>query len=363
MSIFNMIKSCISGTEMKRLNKLTAVLIIAISVSMPSFISGKDYGKKKARKGDVHSFNVYLKMEKLKFHSSEDVVLHIVVRNITDEAATFYVFDMPSDSNAYKDNIYGEARGDVADFNIFRPVVYDMNGKNADIVVPYVTSGKKLKETLSWMERREINLGPGESFTHTQSLGKIYKLQADTDYRVKLHFFPFLNDPDEDQAIISSNELKFKVVRDKEYQPYKSADNNGIRLVPSEVVILLLNAEKEGYWDRAVKFINVEKFIHSYPEFSRRYDLADDSEKKNIEKEFIKYFISKRSDYLIEFKVVEEDIEPSGLVSRVSVIVSRNSLMRPERYKYVYTLSKNSLDDYIWMVSGIEATIIRDKKR
>lgn len=343
---------------MNRIKIYAAITAAAIMFSLP--ISGQDRiaGKGKKRVGDISSFSVYLKMDRLKYSASQDVLLHIVIKNITDEPAVFYIYDPPGQAD-----LFDRPRGDVADYNTFKPVIYDSTGRNAELIVPYVVTGKDVKSTLSWMVKREIRLGPGESFTHTQNLGKIYKLLADTEYRIKLHFFPYLGEPDEDKAALSDNELKIRITRDKEYLPYKTADVNGVRLVPSEVVILLLNAEKDGYWDRAVKYIDVEKFIHSYPDYARRYDLADDPDKKIIEKDFIRFFISKRSDSLLDFKVVSEEIEPSGLVAYVSVTVSRKSLIRPERYRYTYRLQKNSLDDYIWMVSGLEATIIRDVKR
>ena len=343
---------------MKRLKIYSALIITALLLSMPTLSQEKAPGKVLRRKGDIQSFSVYLKMEKLKFYNSQDIILHVVIKNITDEVASFYVFDPPG-----REDMFNRERGDTADYNTFKPVVYDMTGRNAELIVPYMASGSDLKETLSWMTRREIKLGPGESFTRSLNLGRIYRLQSDTDYRVKLHFFPFIGDPDEDKLSISYNELKVRISRDREYQPYKSADIKGVRLVPSEVVILLMDAEKDGYWERAIKFIDIEKFIHSYPDFSSKYDLADDRDKKIIEKDFIRYFISKRSDYLIDFTVVGEEVEPSGLVSYVSVVASRKSLIKPDRYKYVYRLEKNSIDDYIWMVSGLEATIVREVKK
>ena len=343
---------------MKRLQIYAALTVTALLLSVPTLSQDKMPGKGRQRKGDIHSFSVYLKMEKLKFYSSENVILHVVIKNITDEVASFYVFDPPG-----REDLFNRERGDTADYNTFRPVMYDMNGRTAELIVPYIVSGRDVKETLSWMTRREIKLGPGESFTRTLNLGRMYRLQSDTDYRIKLHFFPFIGDPDEEKISISDNELKVRISRDREYQPYKSADVNGVRIVPSEVVILLMNAEKDGYWERAIKFIDIEKFIHSYPDFSRKYDLADDSDKKIIEKDFIRYFISKRSDYLIDFRVVSEEVEPSGLVSHVSVVASRKSLIKPDRYRYVFRLEKNSVDDYIWMVSGIEATIVREVKK
>ncbi len=343
---------------MNRLKIYAALIITALLMSIPTLSRDSLPAMGKQRKGDIHSFSVYLKMGRLKFYSSEEVILHVVIKNITGETASFYVFDVPG-----REDLFNNQRGDVADFNTFKPVIYDMNGRTAELSVPYIVSGKDVRETLSWMTRREIRLGPGESFTRTLNLGRMYKLQSETDYRIKLRFFPFIGDTDEDKILISDNELKVRIARDREYEPCRKAVAEGVRLVPSEVVILLLEAEKDGYWERAVRFIDIEKFIHSYPDFSRKYDLADDPDKKIIEKDFIRYFISKRSDYLIDFQVVSEEVEPSGLVSYVSVVASRKSLIKPARYRYVYRLEKNSIDDYIWMVSGLEATVVREVKK
>ncbi|HRX17263.1 MAG TPA: hypothetical protein P5123_13180, partial [Spirochaetota bacterium] len=190
---------------MNRLKIYSALIITALLLSMPTLSQEKVPGKVRQRKGDINSFSVYLKMEKLKFYNSEDIILHVVIKNITDEVASFYVFDPPG-----REDMFNRERGDTADYNTFKPVVYDMTGRNAELIVPYMASGSDLKETLSWMTRREIKLGPGESFTRSLNLGKMYRLQSDTDYRVKLHFFPFTGDPDEEKISISDNELKVR---------------------------------------------------------------------------------------------------------------------------------------------------------
>ena len=308
---------------------------------------------------DTHAFTVHLRTDRLKYYNNDEIILNISIKNVTDEPALFYVFDPPN-----RIDIFDRERGDTADYTTFKPVVYDMNGKNAELVVPYMTGEKNKAETLSWMVKREIKLAPGETFTHTQNLRRIYNILPDKTYRLKLHFFPYVGDKDdENQVVVSSNEIKFKVTRDRAYAPFQPKDPNSVRLNPSEVVLLLINAEREGNAERAIKYLDIDKFIHSYPDFSRRYDVSDDIDKKNIEKEFIRYLINRKKDPLSDFRIVSEETDSAGIVSFVSVEATRKGLIRPGRYRYIYRLEKNAETDYIWLVAGLEALVIRDVRK
>jgi hypothetical protein len=308
---------------------------------------------------ETYVFSVNLHLEKQKFHSSEDIMLNIQIKNVTDDEISFYIYDSPKRSD-----LFDKARGDNADYTTFKPVVFDMKGRNAELIVPYIISGKESKETLSWMKKREIKLAAGETFMHTQNLKRIYNFDPDKNYRLRMHFFPFVGDAaDENKVVVSSNELSFKVINDKAYIPFKAKDPGGIRLNPAEVVVLLLDAERERQWERSLKYIDIDKYIHSYPDFSRKYDLADDYDKKIIEKDFIRFLVNRGNDYLVDYKVINEEIDSSGLVSYVTVDASRNSMISSLRIKYVYRLEKNSESDYLWLVSGLEASITKGGKR
>jgi len=38
-------------------------------------------------------------------------------------------------------------------------------------------------------------------------------------------------------------------------------------------------------------------------------------------------------------------------------------MIRTQRMKYVYRLEKNNESDYLWLVSGLEASIMKGEKR
>jgi len=333
------------------MRKLKPVFFVIIFLFISVVSQG--YGK------DTHAFRVHLHTDKLKFYNNDEIIVKISIKNVTDEPAVFYLYDSPDRSD-----IFDRKRGDTADYTTFKPVVFDMNGKNAELIVPYIIEDKNTVETLSWMVKREIKLGPGEIFTHSQNLRRIYNILPEKNYRLKLHFFPYIGDKDDENlVVVSSNEIKFRVTRDKAYEAFKPKEPNSVRLSPSEVVLLLISAEREGSTERAVKYLDIDKFIHSYPDFSRRYDISDDIDKKNIEKEFIRYLINKRDNPLAEYRIVSEEIESSGVVAYVSVEAKREGLIRPSRFRYVYRLEKNAETDYIWLVAGLEALVIRDVRK
>jgi len=308
---------------------------------------------------ETHGFSVYLHLEKQKFHSSEDIMLSIQIKNVTDDEISFYIYDSPKRSD-----LFDKARGDNADYTTFKPVAFDMKGRNAELIVPYIITGKDSKETISWMKKREVKLAAGETFMHTQNLKRIYNFALDTNYRLRLHFFPFIGEPDdENKVIVSSNELSFKVINDKVYTPFYAKDPGGVTLTPSEVVLLLLSAERENQWEKSLKYIDFDKFIHSYPDYSRKYDLADDYDKQIIEKDFKRFLVNRKNDYLVDYRIMNEEIDATGLVSYVTVAASRNSILRPQRFKYVYRLEKNNEGDYLWLVSGLEASLMKGEKR
>ena len=328
---------------LKKVN-LTLILLLSIyAVSAAEMNKGLD---------------IILSVPKFTYAINEDILLNIHVKNVSDNVIIFHVYDSPERSD-----IYDRPRGDISGYTTFQPVVYDMIGRNAELIVPYIIGADDMAETLSWMIKREIRLGPGETFIRTQNLKNIYKFEKDRDYRLKLNFFPELGIDGNSYALMSSNEVKFRVTSDKLYSSKNKPDTSSISLTPSEVVLLVLNSEYENRFSRGLKYIDIEKYINSYPDFTRRYNLADDFGKKIIEKEFIRYLTLKRKDYLLNFEIIKEEFLDSGTVAFVDVIAERKSILRPDKYRYRFRLEKSRPDDKIWLLAGLEASVTKDVKR
>jgi len=302
---------------------------------------------------DIEGLRVFVRMDKRNFYSNEDVSLTVVIKNISRENIAFHVYD-----SSGKNDIYGISRGDDSDFITFRPIVYDVKGRTSEVVVPYVKRSENITDQLKWMNRRDIVLGAGESFTHRQKLNRIYKLEPEKRYRVRLKFFPFPGTKG-NESLLSSNEVSFVHKIQKRYLREGGLKEERYGLMPSEIVMLLLNSEMEGNWERALKYIDVERFIRSYPAFSREYFAGDDYDKRRIRMDFLRFLAINRQDALLDFKIVNEEIDSDGISAVVEVVALRKTVVSPDRFKYRYRLIKKDRKDLLWSISGVEASVMK----
>jgi len=258
-------------------------------------------------------------------------------------------------------NIYDRESDESVNYSTFKPVVLEMNGREAETIVPYRIEGRTIDDEIKKLTVRPMNLAPGETIIHSINIKKIYNLVTGVRYRIKGYFHP---DFKENITFPSYNELIFTVTSTR-----SDSITTGIRyperlnlpsreLAPSEVIKLLLIAEKEKDWVKVLKYLNIEKFINVYPEFINQYLHADDDDEKlKIADNFIIFLSKERDDYLVDFKVHSEDVNIN--TAYVEVIIERFGGRMPQRYKYRYTLEKYT---NLWLVVNLEAIVLKGKK-
>ncbi len=299
----------------------------------------------------LSGLRVFVQMDRSNYHAGEEIPIHIVVKNVSREYLSFNVFDSSGETD-----IYGVSMGDNADFVTFRPIVYDLQGRSGENIVPYVQKGEKVEEQLEWMVQRTIILGPGETFSHRQILNKIYKLEPEKTYRVRLKFYPSVKTRG-GESILSDNELSFYHKRAVVFSREKP--RAGYKFMPSEIVTLFLEAELNSKWQRALKYIDLESYIRSYPSFSREYFLGDDYDKKRVRMNFMRYLASGRKDTLLDFKIVNERIGADETSATVEAIVLRKGVINADRFKYRYSLKRKGPGDSLWKITGIVASLMK----
>lgn len=297
-----------------------------------------------AGNNEFPDMTVFSKMNQQYYSSDEECMISIYVQNTSGKTVTF--------------TIYNGDEG-TGDYLTFQPVVYDMQGKEAEIIVPYRLKNQPLADILKRAKKRSITLAPRETFIHAIDLHKVYSLETDTVYRVKSFFFP---DITEKIVLRSSNELVFKVVE----ETVKSGISGVMRprkrrileeyVTPSEVIMLHLNAETKKQWDRFIKYLDISKFINSYSNYVRIYQLADDEEKIGIEEDFVNFLTRQRNDYILDHEILKEEVEKNGEIAYVEVAVERFAPRMTVTYKYRYTLEK---EKKYWLITGLEATIMK----
>jgi len=278
------------------------------------------------------AFRVHIRMDRFTFFSDEPVVLHLHVTNNAAGRVSFRAFD----------ELY----------STYRPVVYDMNGREAETTVPYRLMNKRLGDILSAHTPRTVELDAGESFVYTIDLRRLYSLPENRSFRVKGFFFPDAANP---AAVPGENTIQFRVVREHSAAKKSGVDRLPRGIAPAEIVTLMLQAEKAGRWQTMMKYIKVDSFIAAFPEFSNNYSRADEREKLILEEDFIRFLSKRRSDYILDFTILNESIREQTSAF-VDVRIERFGPRLPLIYRYRYRLERHR--DY-WLVTNVEVSVIK----
>jgi hypothetical protein len=288
------------------------------------------------------SLGVFLYMEKYTFNSNESVLLHINIKNQSNIKKSFKIYD--------------------ADYTSFRPVVYDMNGKETVTLVDYRLKNKTILEAIKDSNVRTIELSQNEIFSHTVDLKNFYNIEPEKEYRVKVLFSP---DVENQNSIISNNQLSFKTLKFSS-DTTKSGISRIIKftsptreLSPYEVILLFLRAEKDRSWDDYFKYIDIEKFIKAYPDYVKIYNQAikknDVEQKEKIVIQFVNFLKEERSDYIISY-TVQNELKKSENNSYVDALVKRFAARTPVFYKYRYSLERF---ENLWLITDVEVTVAK----
>jgi hypothetical protein len=307
--------------------------IVFISVHIPSLAGVYEPDK----------LQVHLRMDKKFFYSDEAVYLQVCIKNISERKNYFEVYDF----NDYASSLY----------TTFQPMVYDMNGREAEIIVPYKMENKNVSDFIRGLDKRLVELAPGEIFIHTVNLKELYDLHLNTAYRVQGLFYPSF---DEQNFLKSNNELTFKIIEAKQYNKPSQVDAVARTISPKEVILLTLKAEKDREWNNWLKYVNIEKFINAFPEFVQKYNHANFEEKSQIEKEFIRFVTRERDDYLVDYKILRESVEKDKKIAYVDVVVDRYGIRVPYRYKCRYKLEQYK---NLWLITDEVATVMKGVAR
>lgn len=281
-------------------------------------------------------FKVFLTMDRLTVSSEEPVILRISVKNESSANAEFFVYDNDRGSSTY---------------TTFQPRVFDMDGRELENIIDYRERQKLSVEEVENLSRRSVILGPGEIFTCTEDLRDIYRIPAGT-FRVRCYFVP---DFRVRHVVHGDNELTFFSRTGSSSSEQKVLQYTDRRISPSETVLLTLEAEKSSDRERMLKYIDLEEFIKTESGYILAYTRAAGQERKEVLAKFRTYLIRDRKDYLIDYKIVEEEI--SGDTAYVDVLAERYNTVVSEKYRYRYILKRDKGPGKNWLITGLEASV------
>ncbi|MGV7929976.1 MAG: hypothetical protein AB2L13_13930 [Spirochaetota bacterium] len=313
----------------KKAVALAALALIAF-VSLHGDASGQGADRAES------PFVLVIQMDRSTFNEDEPVTLNLIIKNTSDKKEHFVSYD--------------------TSYTTYQPVVYDAQGREAAITVPYRLMNRRVEEVVRDLYPRAVELLPNETLTHTVNLKNLYDLGTGSEYRVRGFFLPDMQSP---TALPSSNILTFKIVRAPGLVKKSGVVRQERGVSPSEVVLLALTAEKSGTWDRLYKYIRADVFINAFPEYVRLYNAADEIEKLKILEDFARFLARRRDDYIKDFSITDEIFLPGKNIAYVDVVVNRYGPRLPFRYKYRYTLEKTR--DH-WLIIDLEATVLKGER-
>ena len=106
----------------------------------------------------------------------------------------------------------------------------------------------------------------------------------------------------------------------------------------------------------------IDSYINAYPDYVKIYNEAiknnDIKKKENIIHEFVNFLKEKRSDYIIDYKVLDQ-LKQSENDFFVHALVKRFGAGLPFMYKYKYSLEKY---ENFWIITDVHATVVKGQK-
>ena len=181
-------------------------------------------------------------------------------------------------------------------------------------------------------------------------------MKSDTEYRVKVLFFP---DIEEQNLIPSDNTLNFTIQQSDIFDKKSSIPKEERHISPSEIVLLMLHAEKSKKWDDYFKYLKIESFISAYPAYVRTYKIAEETKKLKIIEDFKKFLKKDRNDYILEYKILNQSLLDDNNYAYVDTLVKRYGIRIPYTYIYRYTLEKYK---NFWVITDVQANVIKGQK-
>lgn len=305
------------------------LFIISVLLGLAGALSAQDEG--------VAPFRVHISSDRLSFTENQPADISVSIKNISGRTASFKIYDVS--------------------YTTFQPVVYGMDGREAETKVSYRLMNKTTQNTVEYIEPRISSVGANEKIVKKLDLSDFYTLETGKDYRVKLFFLADAGKPD---VISSDNSLLIHInPSEKEMsQNIELPERHHGNITPSETVLLALSAERSKRWPNMLKFYNLEKFVSAYPDYAQNYNAGSTPIRKRVLRDFASYLSTPRADYIVDFDIRSESILDDRKTAIVDTRVLRNASPKPYVYMYRYTLEQSNGS---WYISGVNVSVSKER--
>ena len=294
----------------------------------------------------------HLQLEKLNYGSLENIVVNCIFANTSNRSNPLRIYPQSPDSIVFR--------------------LIDQKG----LVVPQ----KKTTHSLLHSKNKRyqiIEISSGDTYVKKIDLGGFYDLRADEQYTLQAVFHPYTFS---NRRVASQNTVSFTVSKNK---ANITTDNAAYEeklfqdAIPDaqEVVELFLLSKMHSDQKKSLKYLDIPRYIASYPAFYQRYNKSSDNAKIDVLYEFVDFLqegndpklknfhimsseqLSLNSEEIIEFR---EELIAKALV-QVQAITEKNGIENQYQYKYILYKRKNlsATGNLQWKIIYVSADYLR----
>ena len=215
---------------------------------------------------------------------------------------------------------------------------------------------------------KEVILHPGETFTRSIRLDRLYAFKQGEEYRILGYFYP---DPRRTFFVRTANIVRVRLDRGqaalrKAALPEEFFNDSIPDVSPEETVYLFLSAEIRRNWTNYLKYLDLRKFVLAYDRFASRYAAAPEYGKPEVLREFQRFLTRNPTDSLKYFRIVKKefdrvqdgDTKDNGRVF-VTVRAERSTRGYSVVYNYKYTLERDRRRSGFWRIVYVTAGVVR----
>jgi len=137
-------KMSLIGPNMRKIMLLLILVVCGLAVSVRA-------------QDDDRQFRVFVGSDRLTFTEGEPVEISAVIKNADNRTLSFSVYDV--------------------NYTTFQPVVYGMDGREAETMVQYRQMNRTTQDVLQYIEPRKSVISPDEKIVKRISVSDYYKLE------------------------------------------------------------------------------------------------------------------------------------------------------------------------------------------
>lgn len=271
---------------------------------------------------NLKNYNIGLSFLKQNYQADEPVMVQLSIENIGNIGNTFILSDVLEQSIGFE---LKTSRNELLPLN-----------SDTDIHLTGLFSNPALY--------RDISLMPSESFSRMFDLREFYDIKAYEIFYLKGIFYP---DPDNNAVFVESEYTSFshsppslvlQSILDRSIKRSEKIDLLS-KLLPSEVVQNLFEAQFTKDWEKFLMLINAERLLNSFQNYAVQYNESTDGAfRLELVEKFKRFLTVHWNIPLVSYEILDTHIQ--GNTAYVTVDALESIRFTTRKIRYTFTLHR-----------------------